>query len=692
MALAPLLLAEFARAQIPMSAGSYAQSFDSLAASGSANVWTDNFTLSAWYVSKSASPNLVTNYLANAGSITTGSLYSFGASGSGNRALGLLVSSGVGNLALGLRFTNDTSSAQSNILISFTAEQWRSANTNAQALVFSYRIGTVLTNADAANNFVWTPFAPLNFTTPVFNGTTGALDGTATTNQTVFTNIPLAGVVVHAGQELFLRWYFARPGSGSSAGVAIDNLTVRFQAIGSSPPVITAQPQNEAAGEGGFALFTVAANGSPQPNFQWQCNGTNVPDATNSALLLTGLTTNQAGCYSAIMTNLAGATNSSTVTLAVAPTTVAATNGQIKFLVYNVAGNNSGAETNPAAWTTNAAQVQAIGRQLMFLKPDIVAFNEIPATNGVTQMPNWMRAFLPGYFLATNSVDDGYIQSVIASRFPITYSGSHLAYSSLVPFGGSGMFLRDLFEAQIAVPNWPLPLHVFVAHLKSTWTNTPQSDANKRAAMASAISNYLTTVFLPGTYGSQPYLLAGDMNEDAFYPEGTYVSGRPIQRLTSQPTGLRLTIPVNSVTHTDLTESIQSGLDTRFDYILPCALLVSNLAGSEVFRTDLLTNLPPNLFGDDDVTASDHLPVVMIFQNPFNTPFRLLSLTRTNQNVTLKWESQNNRSYCVEASSNLFSWMPFATNLTTSSTSSPFVFSTNNINDALKFFRIYRAP
>ena len=222
-------------------------------------------------------------------------------------------------------------------------------------------------------------------------------------------------------------------------------------------------------------------------------------------------------------------------------------------------------------------------------------------TNGVAQMPGWMKAFLPGYFLATNSTGDGYIQSVIASRFPITGSASHLAFSSLAAFGYTGSsFTRDLFEAQIAVPNWPLPLHIFVAHLKSTGFTNPQDDANKRAAMASAVSNYFATVFLPGTNGTHPYVLTGDLNEDAFYPDADYVSGQPIQRLTSAPTGLQMTIPVNPVTHADLTESIQDSLDTRFDYILPCALLFSNLAGSEVFRTDLLTNFPPNLFSNDD--------------------------------------------------------------------------------------------
>jgi len=691
--IATVLLVDFADAQISMSGGIYHQGFDSLANSGSVNGWTDNATLSGWYAAKSASPNTITNYIANAGSLTTGSLYSYGAAASANRALGVLVSGTPGNIAFGVCFTNDTASAQSNILVSFTGEQWRNANALTQTLALSYRIGTSLADADAAGNFVWTPFPDLDFTTPVTGGATGALDGMATADEISLTNVPLAGVVVQAGQELFLRWLLARPGSGSSHGVAIDNLTVGFQAIGNSPPAIASPPQNEAAGEGGFAVFSANATGSPAPDFQWQCNGTNLPGAMSASLVLSNLTVNQSGSYSVVATNSAGATNSSAATLFVAPTSLLTTNGAIKIMTYNVAGNNSGTATNAAAWSTNAPPVQAIGRELMYLNPDIIAFNEIPTTNGVAQMPDWMNAFLPGYFLATNSTGDGHIQSVIASRFPIIHSASHLAYSSLAPFGyASSSFTRDLFEAQIAVPNWPLPLHVFVAHLKATGATTPQDDANKRAAMASAISNYFATVFLRGTNGTHPYVLAGDLNEDAFFPDADYFSGQPIQRLTGPLTGLQMTIPVNPFSHADLTESIQGALDTRFDYILPCGLLFSNLAGSEVFRTDLLTNFPPNLVSNDDIVASDHLPVLMVFKNPFNTPFRLLSITRSNQSVMLQWESQINRNYRIEASSNLFSWTPFATDFFTTTTSSPFVFTADNIADPIKFFRIRRVP
>jgi hypothetical protein len=153
-----------------------------------------------------------------------------------------------------------------------------------------------------------------------------------------------------------------------------------------------------------------------------------------------------------------------------------------------------------------------------------------------------------------------------------------------------------------------------------------------------------------------------------------------------------MTIPVNPITCADLTESIQGSLDTRFDYILPCGLLFSNIAGGEVFRTDLLTNLPPDLLSNDDLTASDHLPVLMVFNNPYDTPFKLLSIVRSNQSVTLNWESQNNRVFDIETSLNLVAWTPFVTNLPATTTNSPFVFTTNNVADGARFFRVHRAP
>jgi hypothetical protein len=79
----------------------------------------------------------------------------------------------------------------------------------------------------------------------------------------------------------------------------------------------------------------------------------------------------------------------------------------------------------------------------------------------------------------------------------------------------------------------------------------------------------------------------------------------------------------------------------------------------------------------------------MVFGNPFNTPFRLLSIGMTNQIVSLTWESTSNCSYNVEVSSNLAAWTPLVTNLT--ATGANFTFITNVSGD-VQFFRVQRAP
>ena len=600
---AAVFLAGPVSGQILMSGGTYAQNFDALASSGTANGGTNNLTLPGWYASKASADS--TTFSAGSGTSVTGGIYSFGTNGinpASDRALGSLASAG-NTYAYGVRFTNDTASAQTNIIISCTGEQWRNGGSGvAETISFYYAAGSSpMTNSFSAA--AWTSFNALNFTSRITSASSAALDGNAAANRQVFTNVVLTGVVVQPGQELFLRWADTDY-AGSDDGLAIDNLTVSF---------------NPAA----------ASTNTPQP------------------------------------------------------ATTIFTNGAITLMTYNVKGNGV------ADWSTNAAQVQAIGRELVYLNPDIIAFNEIPYTN-TWQMANWVTAFLPGYFLATNSGTDGFIRSVIASRFPINRSQSWLSHANLNPFGytnnssqNADNFTRDLFEAEINVPNWPLPLHVFTTHLKSTGTDYADSAA-KRAAEAAAITNFFATNFFVLS-PTHPFTLSGDMNDSD-------TNTLAIQRLISPPTTLRLTNPTNPFTGSINTYSIQGSVSERIDFIFPSALLVSNIIGGQVFRTDLLTNFPANLFSNDDKTASDHLPVLMTFANPFDTPFKLLSIARTNQNVTLKWESQNNRNYNIEASSNLVAWTLFATNILTTTTNATCAFTSNNVPDRIKFFRIYRVP
>lgn len=465
---------------------------------------------------------------------------------------------------------------------------------------------------------------------------------------------------------------------GSSGSPITDSYAAatwnNFPALNFNSPIVTAGASaldgNSPANRMVFANTPLAGLTVP-PGYEFFLRWSDVDDTgSDHGLALDDLTVSfQTTSNAVIVTN---------------PPAAIFTNSSITLLTYNVKGNGT---TN---WSTNAPQVQAIGRQLMFLKPDVITFNEIPFTN-TYQMGNWVTAFLPGYFLATNSGTDGSIRSVIMSRFPLNRAQKWLDGADLKPFGytntnsaAADNFTRDLFEAEIAVPNWPLPLHVFTTHLKSTAGTTYADAAAKRAAEAAAITNFFATNYFV-LYPTHPFTLSGDMNDGN-------TNTLAIQRLLSAPMTLRLTNPTNPFSGSINTYSIQGSVSERIDFIFPCDQLRSNITASQVFRTDLLTNFSSNLFSNDDKIASDHLPVLMTFANPFNTPFKFLSIARTNQSLTMKWESQKNRTFNLEGSSNLISWMPFATNLYSATTNTPFTFTTNNFSEPPKFFRIYRVP
>ena len=439
------------------------------------------------------------------------------------------------------------------------------------------------------------------------------------------------------------------------------------------PPSITQQPTSTSAIEGGAATFVAAASGTAPLSYQWKFNSNPISGATNTTLTLTSLTTNAGGLYSLTATNAAGATNSTAATLTVIQPNAS---GTLTLVHYNVKGNFT------ADWSTNAAQVQAIARELLYLNPDIVLLNEIP--NGFKyEMTNWMIAFFPTYQLSISLGTDGVLRSGVISRYPITRTQSYFENASLTNYGYNGTYTRDLFEAEITVPGATEPLHVFTTHLKSAADVDAQQ---RRAAECSMISNYFATVFIP-TNGWRPYLLTGDLNEDIAIPMSQNLQA--IQRITNG-TGLKLTTPLNPFTLQRFTHSIQGvlpgSMDARFDYVMPAGVLSSNIVNSQVFRTDLLPPpLPLNLNSNDDIVASDHLPVVMVFNYP--DPPLLTSLSVSNQTVTLTWPALIGRKFSVFSSTNLATWTVTASNLVSLA---PQVTWNTSTSAEAKYFRVVR--
>jgi hypothetical protein len=144
---------------------------------------------------------------------------------------------------------------------------------------------------------------------------------------------------VPAGRHT-LRWLLENPVNGGGSAVAwLDDVVYVREPV--SPPLITTQPLSRTNAVGETALFTVTATGTPPLSYQWRRNDVTLPGATNATLIFHNVQTDHAGSYRVVVTNIAGATTSSTAVLTVLsvpptnppPSLILITNGSLwKYL------------------------------------------------------------------------------------------------------------------------------------------------------------------------------------------------------------------------------------------------------------------------------------------------------------------------------------------------------------------------
>ncbi|MBW4557342.1 MAG: ExeM/NucH family extracellular endonuclease [Trichormus sp. ATA11-4-KO1] len=201
----------------------YLQDFNSLISSGTGQPWEDTVTIPGWYATR-------TTISAGTGSNNTGSLYSFGATGDSDRALGSVASNATGTIFYGARFFNDTDATISALSVNYIGEQWRNGgNTTPHKLDFAYQIGaTDLTSG------TWIDVNSLDFTGPIATSSSGALDGNAGTNQVSLADT-ITDFSLAPGEEIWLRWEDVN-NAGTDHGLAIDDLQVSVPAITTLPP------------------------------------------------------------------------------------------------------------------------------------------------------------------------------------------------------------------------------------------------------------------------------------------------------------------------------------------------------------------------------------------------------------------------------------------------------------------------
>jgi hypothetical protein len=158
------------------------------------------------------------------------------------------------------------------------------------------------------------------------------------TNVVAFQNVTFSVSAMGAG-SLEYQWRFdgtpiayatnatllltnVQPTQAGSYSVAVFNLGGAVLSASAyltvlMPATITQQPQPQAVQPGANATFSVAATGQPPLRFQWRFNGGNMPEATNSTLLLTNVQPGDDGLYSVVVTDAIGSITSASVRLTV---------------------------------------------------------------------------------------------------------------------------------------------------------------------------------------------------------------------------------------------------------------------------------------------------------------------------------------------------------------------------------------
>lgn len=91
-------------------------------------------------------------------------------------------------------------------------------------------------------------------------------------------------------------------------------------------PTITLNPASQSVTNGSDVVFSVAASGTGPLTYQWKKNSTDIPGANASSLVLSKVTTTDAGNYTVLVSNTVGSALSSvavlTVTISVSPPTI----------------------------------------------------------------------------------------------------------------------------------------------------------------------------------------------------------------------------------------------------------------------------------------------------------------------------------------------------------------------------------
>ena len=128
------------------------------------------------------------------------------------------------------------------------------------------------------------------------------------------------------------------------------------------PPSITSQPVSQTVNANANVTFSVGAAGTSPLHYQWQFDGTNISNATNSSLTLQNVQGPNAGVYAAAVTSPYGSTISSNAVLTVLtfpPTIITEPQSQTNFVGATVSFTVTSGGSAPLQyqWSLNTTKI-----------------------------------------------------------------------------------------------------------------------------------------------------------------------------------------------------------------------------------------------------------------------------------------------------------------------------------------------
>jgi len=207
----------------PISIGSfgtaYTQDFNTLANTGTTNAVLPT----GWALNESGtSARANGQYAASNGSDNAGDVYSFGSTGSTERAFGTLFSGTLTPL-IGASFVNNAGGTLLALAISYTGEQWRLGLDNRNAadrLDFQYSL-----DATSLTTGTWIDINALDFNSPTTTGILNTLDGNAAANRAAIA-ATITGLSIANGATFWIRWTDFNIADADD-GLAVDDFSLR---------------------------------------------------------------------------------------------------------------------------------------------------------------------------------------------------------------------------------------------------------------------------------------------------------------------------------------------------------------------------------------------------------------------------------------------------------------------------------